>query len=311
VSRRWSVGDVRITQVVEIESSSPASFLFGDALTPERLARHAWLRPHHVDERGRLRGSIHCFVVESRGRRIAVDTCVGNDKTRSIERWHRRQGAFLADLAAAGFAPATIDTVLCTHLHVDHVGWNTRWVDGRWVPTFPNARYLFGRAEWAYWSGATDADDAHDPAQVLEDSVRPVFDAGLAVLVETDHRITDEVVLEPTPGHTPGHVSVRIASRGAEAVITGDLMHHPVQCCDPSLGSRFDWDPGLARRTRLAFLQHHAARGTLVLGTHFAPPTGGWLAARGEGWELVDAAPAPAHAPDATGASSSSSPRPV
>jgi glyoxylase-like metal-dependent hydrolase (beta-lactamase superfamily II) len=272
VSRRWAVGDVRITQVVEIESSSPASFLFGDALTPERLARHAWLRPHHVDERGRLRGSIHCFVVESRGRRIAVDTCVGNDKTRSIERWHRRQGAFLADLEAAGFAPATIDTVLCTHLHVDHVGWNTMLVDGRWVPTFANARYLLAEKEWRYWDAN---DDEATYGSVLADSVRPVVEAGLVDFVPETHRICEEVWLEPTPGHTPGHVSIHIASEGKEALITGDCIHHPCQMARTDWCSSADYDRDMGRATRESLLAKYADGPVLVIGTHFATPTAG------------------------------------
>jgi glyoxylase-like metal-dependent hydrolase (beta-lactamase superfamily II) len=289
--KRWTVGDVRITQVVEMQNSSPASFLFGDALTPERLGRYGWLRPRHVDERGRLIGSIHCFVVESRGRRIAVDTCIGNDKPRLVERWHQRQGGFLQDLAAAGFDPASIDTVLCTHLHVDHVGWNTRLVDGRWVPTFPNARYLFGRTEWAHWTAHAENDGTIDQGQVMADSVTPIFEAGLAQLVEVDHAVTDEVSLESTPGHTPGHVSVRIVSGGEVAVITGDLMHHPIQCCEPDLGSRFDWQPEMARATRRAFLERYGAMPALVLGTHFATPTGGWLRRDGEGWALMESPP--------------------
>jgi glyoxylase-like metal-dependent hydrolase (beta-lactamase superfamily II) len=291
VARRWRVGEVTITQVVEIESSSPPGFLFGDALSPERIGRYAWLHPAHVDARGRLNGSIHCFVIESAGRRIAVDTCIGNDKPRALAAWNRRQGTFLQDLADAGFPPESIDTVLCTHLHVDHVGWNTRWVDGRWVPTFPNARYLFGRTEYEHWIAQADDDPTTDPRQILADSVRPVLDAGLATLVDSDHAVTDEVRLEPTPGHTPGHVAVRIASGGEEAVITGDLMHHPVPCCEPDLCSRFDWRPELARRTRREFLADNAARGALVLGTHFAAPTGGYLVARDDGWALVDTPP--------------------
>ena len=285
--RRWRVGEATITQVVEIESSSPAGFLFGDALSPERLGRYRWLHPAHVDARGRLNGSIHCFVIESRGRRIAVDTCVGNDKPRGLPAWHLRQGTFLHDMAEAGFPPESIDTVLCTHLHVDHVGWNTRLVDGRWVPTFPNAEYLFGRVEYEHWIAQADEDPTTDPRQILADSVRPVLEAGLARLVDVDHVVTDEVRLESTPGHTPGHVAVRIASGGEEAVITGDLMHHPVQCCRPDVNSRFDVDPDLARRTRRAFLADNAARGALVLGTHVPTPTAGRLVARDDGWELV------------------------
>ena len=267
---RWSIGAAMITRIVEIEGPSPGTFLFEEA-TPERLLQHAWLKPRFLTDDGRTIGSIHAFVVESEGRTIVVDTCVGNDKQRGLKNWHMRQGRFLADFAEAGFLRDEIDTVLCTHLHVDHVGWNTMRVEDRWVPTFPNARYLFSRKEWEHWSAAPAGADR----DVQDDSVRPIFDAGLADLVEMDHRVTDGVRLVPTPGHTPGHVSVRIVSRGEEAVITGDLMHHPVQCAEPAWASRFDVDAAAARRTRLQFLEAHADRPVLVLGTHFATPTAG------------------------------------
>ena len=278
---RWQVGDVRISRVVEIEGASPGTFLFAQA-TPERLLQHAWLKPHFLTDDGRTIGSIHCFVVESGGRRIVVDTCVGNDKPREVKAWNLRQGRFLADLAEAGFPRESIDTVLCTHLHVDHVGWNTMLVERRWVPTFPKARYLFAREEWAHWSGEPEGPDR----EVRNDSVRPVLEAGLAELVDSDYRLTAEVFLEPTPGHTPGHVSVRISSRGAEAVITGDLMHHPVQCAEPGWASRFDVDPAKARRTRRKFLERYADRSVLVLGTHFAAPTGGRVVRAGAGYRF-------------------------
>jgi glyoxylase-like metal-dependent hydrolase (beta-lactamase superfamily II) len=226
--------------------------------------------------------SVHALLVESEGRRILVDTCVGNDKERSIPGWDRRQGPFLDDLEEAGFAPDSIDTVLCTHLHIDHVGWNTRLEDGRWVPTFPRARYLFARDEYEWW--VANDDEAYGP--VIQDSVRPVFDAGLVDLVDPAHVVTEEVRLEPTPGHTPGHVSVHIASRGEEAVITGDLMHHPVQCAHPEWGSSADVDPEAALRTRRAFLERYADRPVLVVGTHFAAPTAGHLVRDGGSWRL-------------------------
>ncbi len=278
----WQIGDVKVTKVVESSGSSPPHFLFAD-LSPERVQSHRWMRPHFATDEGRLIASVHCFIVESQGKRIAVDTCVGNDKPRLQKMWNMLQGSFLQDLEAAGHPADSIDHVLCTHLHVDHVGWNTRWAEGRWVPTFPNARYLFGRTEYEHWA----KEGAEDDQQIMTDSVRPIIDAGLATLVESEHQVTDEVSLEPTPGHTPGHVSVRISSRGQEAVITGDLMHHPIQCCEPAIGSRFDSDPELARKTRRAFLERYGDKPVLVLGTHFAPPTAGWLVRRGEGWELV------------------------
>lgn len=280
--RSWRIGAVRVTRVIEIAGiPSPITFLFPEG-TPEMVLRHRWLRPFFATDEGRTLGSVHCFLIESRGRRIAVDTCIGNDKPRALKNWNMLQGPFLSELTEAGFAPETIDTVLCTHLHVDHVGWNTRLVDGKWVPTFPNAQYLFGRVEWAHWSASAEGAEA----RIMDDSVRPVIDAGLSRLVESDHRITDEVWLEPTPGHTPGHVSVHIASEGREAVITGDLMHHPIQCCEPALSSGFDTDREAARRTRRAFLERYGDSDVMVLGTHFAPPTSGWFISEEGAWRF-------------------------
>ena len=277
---RWQIGDVRISRVVEIEGSSPGTFFFKDA-TPEKLLQHAWLKPHFMTDDGRLIASSHAFVVESQGRVIVVDTCVGNDKPRDVKAWHMRKGKFLEDMMEAGFPRERVTNVLCTHLHVDHVGWNTLLKDGKWIPTFPNARYLLGRKEWDYWKNETGGDKI-----VRDDSVRPILDAGLADLVKRTHKITSEVYLEPTPGHTPGHVSVHIRSKGAEAVITGDLMHHPVQCAEPSWASNFDVDPGKARVTRRAFLEKYKDGKVLVLGTHFAVPTAGRLSADGQAYRF-------------------------
>jgi glyoxylase-like metal-dependent hydrolase (beta-lactamase superfamily II) len=278
---RWQVGDVKITRVVELETVSKATFVLPDA-TPENIQRETWLQPHFAEPGGRVRMSIHALVVESEDRRIVVDTCLGNDKRRANPPWNMLQTPFLADLEGAGFPRESITDVLCTHLHVDHVGWNTMLVAGRWLPTFPQARYLIGRVEWDHWSKATDS-FTKDP---IDDSVRPIVDAGLATLVEDTHRITNEVWLEPTPGHTPGHFSVRIASHGAEAVITGDLMHHPVQCAHPEWNCGFDSIPDQARATRRAFLERYADRPVLVFGTHFATPSAGHIVNDGSGWRF-------------------------
>ncbi len=268
--------------MVESESAWDGTFVLPDAVA-ESVKRVGWLRPHFADEQGKIRVSIHALVVESDGRKIIVDTCVGNDKDRKrVPAWHRQKGPFLSDLAAAGFPRDSIDRVICTHLHVDHVGWNTMLESGRWVPTFPKARYLISRREWEYWTQLEEA-DFRGP---VEDSVRPVLEAGLVDWVEPDARITDEVRLEPTPGHTPGHVSVRISSRGEEAVITGDLMHHPIQCANPHWASAFDSDPDEARRTRRSFLERHADRPVLVFGTHFATPAAGRIVRDGDAWRF-------------------------
>jgi glyoxylase-like metal-dependent hydrolase (beta-lactamase superfamily II) len=293
---RWQIGKVRITKVVE---SGPvvtsARFLFTDP-PPDLVTRHAWLKPHFANEQGKLLTSIHSFVIESAGRRIVVDTCVGNDKVRNNPGWNQLSLPFLQRMTDAGFAADSIDTVLCTHLHVDHVGWNTQWLNGGWQPTFKNARYLFARTEWEHWyqqaeAAAVTKDSAGKPDDILGDSVKPIFDAGLADLIATDHRITEEVWLEPTPGHTPGHVSVRIQSEGRNAVITGDLMHHPIQCSEPDRAVAFDTDSEMARQTRRRFLACCAHDQSLVLGTHFSTPTAGQIVAAGDVWRFKVEAP--------------------
>jgi glyoxylase-like metal-dependent hydrolase (beta-lactamase superfamily II) len=280
--QRWKIGDVRVTKVTEIEVPGPASWIIPKA-TPENLAAETWLQPHFADAKGAAIMSVHALVLETRDARVLVDTCVGNDKHLSIPNWNERKGPFLEDLADAGHPASEIDFVVCTHLHVDHVGWNTRLVDGRWVPTFPNARYCFGKAEFEYWDGLGQ-DDFGD---VMGESVRPVVEAGLVDFVGPDHALCDEIRLEPTPGHTPGHASVRIRSRGEEAVITGDLMHHPVQCAHPDWASRVDWRPDTAAATRRRFLERYAETDTLVIGTHFATPTAGRIVRHADAWRFA------------------------
>jgi glyoxylase-like metal-dependent hydrolase (beta-lactamase superfamily II) len=177
-------------------------------------------------------------VIESQGKRIIVDTCIGNDKVRSNPEWNKLQLPFLQDLQKIGCSREAVDRVICTHLHIDHVGWNTMLKDGKWVPTFPNAKYLIGGTEWDFFSRVDDP-FLKDP---VDDSVRPVMAEGMSELVDEGYRITDEVWLESTPGHTPGHFAVRISSKDQNAVITGDLMHHPIQCRYP------EWDDRWQRR---------------------------------------------------------------
>ena len=277
----WQLGDVRITRIQEIEESG-LEWVVSQA-SPENLRTIPWLAPHFVDDDWEARLSIHALVVETPQQRIVVDTCVGNGKDlRIIKQWHMREGPFLEDLEGAGFARDSIDTVLCTHLHVDHVGWNTIREGDRWVPTFPNADYLIAADEWNHWQG----EDEGFNATVLAESVHPIFDADLAKLVPSTHRVCDEVWLEPTPGHTPGHVSIRIASRGEEAVITGDMIHHPCQIAQPGWGSQADSDFDQGVRTREAFLERYADGPVLVIGTHFAGPSAGRIVRDGKVFRL-------------------------
>ena len=282
-----AVGRLRVTAVVERAGPTRPTWLLPDAV-PEAVERHRdWLTPHFLDDKGRLLQSIHTFVLQAPGLTALVDTCVGNDKDRGGRApFHMMRTSFLEDLRAAGFPPESIDVVVCTHLHVDHVGWNTRLDHGRWVPTFPRARHLFARQEWEHWSSERD----EDTKRILADSVQPVLDAGLADLVDMDHRISDEIWFEPTPGHTPGHVSVRLRSGEGEAVITGDLMHHPIQMAEPQWATPFDTDAEQARKTRRAFCERYADTGVTVLGTHFHDPTAGRVVRHGPTWRLAVAA---------------------
>jgi glyoxylase-like metal-dependent hydrolase (beta-lactamase superfamily II) len=282
--RRWQVGDVEIVRIVEIfREQIDARFMFPDC-TPDIVLRHPWLQPVHAAVDGQIVLAFQAFAIRAGDRRIMVDTCIGDDKYRLAPVFHMRHGDFLDDLAHAGFAPNEVDTVLCTHLHLDHVGWNTRLVDGRWVPTFPNARYLMSQVELEFIRGLVGS--PHAEVDHLSDSLQPVFDAGLVDFVASDHQVSPEVWLEPTPGHTPGHVSVRVSSCGADAVITGDVMHHPLQCAEPRLRNRFCNDHEQSRETRLAFLERYADGDVMIIGSHFADPTAGWFRRDGDAWRL-------------------------
>lgn len=271
----WQIGDVRITRVIESENVvpyRPEAPLFPEA-TPAALREIAWLAPHFVTSEGGLRMSVHALLVEAPGLKLVVDTCIGNDKPRRLTRGKPLATAFLRALEQAGFAREAVDVVVCTHLHVDHVGWNTMRDGDRWVPTFPRARYLLGHAELAYFRSHPDPEQR----DILEDSIEPLFTAGLVDAVEPDHVLSPELHLVPTPGHTPGHVSVSIESRGARALITGDIMHHPCQVARPDWAVPFDEDREAARLMRHAMLGRLADSPTLVIGTHFATPTAGYV----------------------------------
>ena len=263
---RWKVGNVTITKVVELETVGHTRFILPPA-GREEILQLPWLIPHLATAEGRLKMSIHALVVETPTRRIVVDTGLGNNKQgRTIPIWNDRQGPFLDDLTAAGFPPDSIDTVLCTHLHVDHVGWNTRLVDGKWAPTFTKARYLFGMREYAYWR---DHSTEPDKAAVFNDSVAPIVEAGRADLVASDISICEEITLIPTPGHTPGHVSLHIRSAGAEALLAGDVAHHPCQMAHLDWSATVDSDPRQSAQTRRELFSRFADRPVLVIGGHF------------------------------------------
>ena len=275
------IGD--ITVMAHTEEALPTSrrFLF-PWMTQEHLTPFMdWIVPHYYDpEADKLLMTIQTLILRVGDTTVLVDTCLGNDKKRGNPAWNMRQGDYLERLRARGIAPQDVDYVLCTHLHTDHVGWNTRLVDGQWVPTFPNARYLCQREELEHWKQTTEPEFA----ETFQDSVLPVLEAGMLDLADGAMYVTPGVELLPTPGHTPGHCSVRITSGAGEGVITGDMTHHPVQFAMPEWSSQFCVNPEQATATRRAFRERFGEGTARVIGTHFPGPLGGLIIRQGDDW---------------------------
>jgi len=287
----WRIGDVQVTRILEMRHPlGMPTDLFPDC-TDEALEPHLdWLRPRLLSsDTGKLVIPVQSFLVRTARHTILVDSCVGNDKTfANIPEWHRRKDdTFLQRLAQAGVAPEQIDYVMCTHLHVDHCGWNTRLVDGRWVPTFPNARYIMAQRELE----ASQATSGNPDHRTYEDNVLPIIEAGRAVLVDMDYELDHEVCLEPTPGHTAGHVAIGLRSQGVEGVFSGDLMHWPMQCIYPDWNFRHDQNPDQARRSRRDFLEGCAESRRLVMTTHFPLPSVGTITRRQSSFWFEDHQP--------------------
>jgi glyoxylase-like metal-dependent hydrolase (beta-lactamase superfamily II) len=289
VAVAFAAGDAVIHRIVEQEAPFFDALKFFPALTPQMLREHeSWLKPRFIDRNDQVILCVQSYLVETRHHTILIDTCVGNHKPRpgrpfwdmmNSERYHR-------NLAAAGFAVEDIDVVMCTHLHVDHTGWNTRLDNGRWVPTFPNARYLFADRELAYWTKRQKDDPASCPW--VEDSVLPIVALDRADVVSSAHAFNDLVALVPTPGHTIDHFSVQVGMPDADAFITGDMVHSPLQVRFPGMGMLSDYDSKQAGETRRAIFNRFCGTPTRICTAHFPSPSTGLLIRRGEGFDFVE-----------------------
>jgi glyoxylase-like metal-dependent hydrolase (beta-lactamase superfamily II) len=281
-TERWQVGDVTITSVVEVQFDGVPPELFFAGSDAAMVQQHGWLQPHYADERGMLHFRIQALVLEVAGRTIVVDPCIGNGKKRELPFWNEQQWPFVERLEGdAGVALDRVDQVVHTHLHLDHVGWDSRMVDGAWVPTFPNARYLYVGDDLDELLAMSD----DESRQIVADSIRPVLDAGLADRVAADHDLGDGLRLVSTPGHTAAHASLLVESAGERALVTGDAVHHPLQLAEPAL-SFGDADLALASRTRHELLRSSAGDQRLVFGTHFPSHPMGRVVADGPGWRF-------------------------
>ncbi|WP_216204557.1 MBL fold metallo-hydrolase [Amycolatopsis aidingensis] len=283
----WTVGDVTVHRIDEVLLPPATGPWLLPGATTDLVGREEWLRPDFADSDGILQLHSHSFAFEKDGMRVLVDTAIGNGKTRANPAWHKLSTGYLDNLRAAGFSPDSIDLVLLTHLHTDHVGWNTHEVDGTWVPTFGNARYVTSRTERDFWAGY----DMDEPRRhMFEDSVVPVEEAALLDLVDVPAdgvEIASGLRLLPTPGHTPGHLAIQLTSQGKTALITGDCIHHPVQFAHPAIGSCVDIHPEHSEATRRRMLAALADTDALVLGTHFPPPTAGRVVSHGNSYRMT------------------------
>jgi glyoxylase-like metal-dependent hydrolase (beta-lactamase superfamily II) len=286
---RWQIGDATVFRLGELDATAALQGLI-PKFDLAGISRDAWLTPHFVDEKGRLRGLVQAFLIVLGDQKIIVDSGVGNGKERvAVPGWDNLQTAFLDQFKAVDMQPGEIDYVVNTHLHFDHVGWHTHLVNGAWQPTFSAARHVMAAEEFRYWQSRPEKEIADQHTGFL-DSVLPVFEVGLVDLVADDHVIIDGVRLIPSPGHTPHHVSVLIESRGRSALITGDVAHHPCQLAHPDWGSASDFDPDRARASRSDLVERFADSETLIIGSHFADPVAGYMRRDGATLRLAPAA---------------------
>jgi glyoxylase-like metal-dependent hydrolase (beta-lactamase superfamily II) len=284
-----ALGDFRIARAVEYEGPFVRPQDFFPDWDPAVLEEtRDWVGPLMDATSGQMILSFHAFVLRTGRHTIVVDTCLGNDKERPLRPvGHRRKGDFMATLAAAGARPEEVDFVMCTHLHWDHVGWNTRLADGRWVPTFPNARYVIARREYAHMDALHSRGDTSMHGLAFADSVQPIVRAERAVLVDDDYALEDGVWLEPCPGHTPGNVVINVRSLRARGVFPGDVLHSPLQLARPEWSSRACDDPALSSISRQRFVEQHADTGNVVMPAHFLAPSAGCIVRRGRAFGFV------------------------
>lgn len=289
--RPIQLGRMKVHKVFEMESPTPMTMQLPGVAAVDLERLRGWYAPGDDEitldpDSSLMTFSVHSFVIEVDGQTILVDTCDGNHKNRLVEAVHRLDTDYLGNLRRAGFAPEDIDLVMCTHLHFDHVGWNTRLENGKWVPTFPNAKYLFGRTDYEYFQAQPAGEEVHHES--FADSVVPVMEAGQGIIVEEDHvahrEIGDGVWLEPAFGHSPGCCSVHGQAGGPEAIFWGDVIHHPVQLIRFDLPFAFDADPAQASATRQRVMKRAAEEELMCFPAHFRGTSAGKVLPHGDAY---------------------------
>jgi len=282
-----TVGAAKITRIEETYGFFFEAKQFFADWRDEIVAEHmGWMMPDHYDPKsGFLKLSIHSWLLEVGGKKILIDTCVGNHKPRKHRPfWDNLNTPYIERLAAAGAKPEEIDMVMCTHLHVDHVGWNTKLDNGRWVPTFPNAKYVWSKTDFDHFSGLDRDPEKPAIGGAMRDSVYPIVEAGLAQMVDGTETIEEHLSLTPAPGHSPGHVLINLTSQGKQAYFSGDIIHHVIQVYHPAWNSFACVDQPKARASRRMTLEKCAGTGALLLPQHFGAPHICHIDAKGDGF---------------------------
>jgi len=287
------IGNATIQKVVEI---------CGPGFRPQRMfpnfnqeafdAQKSWMVPVHVEPGSdRLVGSVHTWIVKTGRHTILIDTCLGNQKQRQNPGWNNLNTPFLERLKACGCPPESVDLVMCTHLHVDHVGWNTKLENGRWVPTFPKARYLFAEREYAHWEKERETTGPETNGGSFDDSVLPVVEAGRAVMIDSDHQPDPLITIKDYPGHTPGSIAINLRDGGRQACFSGDVMHHPIQVYHPDWSSQFCTDQELSAKSRRKLLEDCVEANALLCPAHFPGANAGYIRPLGNAfkidWDIV------------------------
>lgn len=283
---RWKIGDVEIFQVVEVDNVGPAIQAAIPMATPENIKQIPWLMPNFADDQGILKSINQTFVIKSGRNIIVADTADGNGKIRSdAPEWSNFHTSYLNDLVAMGIQLEDVTTVVTSHIHTDHIGFNTLSENGKFIPTFPNAKYLFVKEDYDYWSSKPEKEMAADK-EAFDDSVTPIVEAGLSEIVSNDYVIDEHVSFLPLPGHTPGHIGIVIESNGEKAILAGDAIHHPCQFAHPEWTMLADVDSSIAVQSRQKLLNDIANTDTILMATHFANPVAGKVVREGNSYKF-------------------------
>ena len=295
-------GDISVAKVLDSTDHFKAAIAFPDVDLNHFRQHHDWIRPFYDFENESIIISTHSYVVKTPEFTAIVDTCIGNDKNRIgsgpifkanegvLSGWNNRNSPYLDNLIQSGIDPREVDYVLCTHMHADHVGWNTKLQDGRWVPTFPNAQYLFSQTELEGMQKQTGNPFDEYIRLVYEDSVLPVIQSGQSIIIDSDFDLGKGITILPTPGHSPGHFCIELRAKNSRGILTGDVLHNPIQVCYPHWTTMFCEDKEKANETRIKLVDYLTDSDIVVLAAHFAGTTAGKIVADANGikFNLLD-----------------------